>query len=355
MARCRRQSGFALLMVLMILLVATTLGASYLTSRAHYLAESGLEQAMFLLRTNPDALAGSLSVALGPYTADESGDTYVFWAAAAGSADPEQYTLSSQGYVDGIKQTTSVTVQSHNEFRDLVVSYGPRCYWRLGESSPPFAYDQMNRVHGVYYNGTSLGHKGALIGVADTSAQFDGVDEYVDLGGMDVSGDELTLIAWVRRSTSYAGDKDARIISKADGQGAKDQYWTLGTYENSGKRYLHFRLTITNHPKELKADKDLAPLEPGRWHFCAAVYNGSSMKLYLDGKEVGIKTNVTGWISTDSHISAWIGGNPPKDDSQPWSGNIDEVAVFQKALSQSQLQALYQAKYPEIKVLQWHD
>ncbi len=357
MTRRARQHGFALLLVLVLVLVAGTLGASYLSSasiklassvnmdsatRARYLAESGLEHAMYLLRSNPGVLVNSVAAPLGPYKIDGSDNTYILWVVA--DVEPGSYMLWAQATVDGITQTVSLPFESYGYYRELVMSYEPKYYWRLGESAGGVALEETGTAAGVYRNGVALGQPGGIVDPDDTAALFDGDDDYVDLGGLDVSGNQMTILAWVRQSASVPGDKEGRIVAKStkDGRGGT-HYWMLSTRERRGdpSRYLRFRLRLDGRNQDLKSDTN--PLVAGQWYFCAAVYDGSVMRLYINGVEIDTKDKV-GVIDTDPSVDAWIGANPPADNlKRAWSGDIDEVAIFETALTPAQLQALYEA------------
>ena len=118
-----RQSGFALVLVMMALAMAVVLGLSYLSSasvkrassdnlilagRARYLAESGLHHALYLLRNTPEALdAVSAAHPLGPFHADETSDTYVLYAE---KADSRNYLVTAEGRSGGVKQKCSAHV-----------------------------------------------------------------------------------------------------------------------------------------------------------------------------------------------------------------------------------------------------
>jgi Tfp pilus assembly protein PilX len=118
------RKGFALMLVLTVVAIATTMGlACVLTSttrlvasrnlanasRARYLAESGLAHALQVLRANPSALDGSGASPIGPFAIDQTNDTYAFWGQADPSA-PGRYYLWAQGTAGQIARSCSYTV-----------------------------------------------------------------------------------------------------------------------------------------------------------------------------------------------------------------------------------------------------
>ena len=363
----RRQHGFALLLVLMMIMVASTLGASYLSSaslklagsvnmanatRAQYLAEAGVEHAMFLLRTDPGALANSYATPLGRYDIASSEGDYILWAVAAESGVQDHVTITAEGTAEGITRTTSVTVESDNTFSDLVMSYGPRYYWRLSETSNWWTIDEMGRSHGIFYNGVDLNMPGPLVGTDDTAVSFAGNNEFIDVDDINVYGDEMTIIAWVKRAAIGTGHRDGRIIAKAYGAAKHETYWMLATHETAGERYLWVRLRTNDDTDDLKAWE--GKLDAGTWYLCAAVYDGAEMRLYVNANEVASR-NESGNVNTSDSVNAWIGSNPYSSASRPFGGDIDEVAIFGTALTQEQLLTLFQARYPDINVIEWHD
>ena len=84
----------------------------------------------------------------------------------------------------------------------------------------------------------------------------------------------------------------------------------------------------------------------------AATYDGTKMKLYSNGEMVAQRPKL-GEVDVDSEVSAWIGANPGDAASRPVHGTIDEVAVFRRALSDSELRDLYSARVASVKVLRW--
>ncbi|NIL99028.1 MAG: hypothetical protein GTO53_14105 [Planctomycetales bacterium] len=187
---------------------------------------------------------------------------------------------------------------------NIYASYGPIAWWRLNEAAEATtAVDQMKRHQGTYQGAVagSDGVPGDYRGAA-----FDGLNDYVDLGQIDLSGSSMTILAWFRADDfDYA---DGRIISKATSPAVADHFWMLGTTESSGQIRLQFLLKTGGTTTELIASS--GELQPGEWVFAAAVYDGSSMKLYQNGGLVG-ETSKLGTITTDPLVPVYLGDNPP--------------------------------------------
>ncbi len=80
-------------------------------------------------------------------------------------------------------------------------------------------------------------------------------------------------------------------------------------------------------------------LTENQWHHVAAVYDGDTMILYYNGTPVGTRTK-TGTIATNPNIPVWIGGNPSGATHRPWHGSLDELAIYNQALTPQQIQTL---------------
>ncbi len=118
------QPGFAMLMVLILVSAGFILSLAYLSvasvqvqvsqnyqslSRARYIAESGLEHAVYILRFSPEDLEGSSASPLGPFYVDASSDSYTIMA-QEDAETPGLYTLTSNASVGSTMWTSSMTV-----------------------------------------------------------------------------------------------------------------------------------------------------------------------------------------------------------------------------------------------------
>jgi len=113
-------------MVLLLLAAAAILGYSYVTSstvkvistdnlaksvQAEYMAESGLQHALYILQSNPGILEGTELAPLGPFYVDGGQNSYRIYAAADEDV-PGRYYVTAEGTVGAVTRRTSITVQS---------------------------------------------------------------------------------------------------------------------------------------------------------------------------------------------------------------------------------------------------
>lgn len=165
---------------------------------------------------------------------------------------------------------------------------------------------------------------------------FDGVDDYIDLNNMDISGNAITLEALINSSDlSNCPYRDCRIISKAVGLTTPEHYWMLSTYYSGANTVMRFRLKTNGTSTILVATT--GKLSENTWYHVAATYDGTTMRIFLDGNEVG-NTPKTGTITTNAAVDAYIGANPAGIEN-PWHGAIDEVRIWNIARTQAELQA----------------
>ena len=157
------------------------------------------------------------------------------------------------------------------------------------------------------------------------SRDFDGCDDYVDLGnptGLQVKSN-FTLSAWIKPS-SYSNNPSAL-----------GRYWA---YDNLGIRTdnqaLLFQLEIggsayvyTNYSATL-----------GTWYLMTATYDGANVKFYVNGEE---KYNQSASGTSDYYLDGWDIGRGGKNQNY-FDGSIDEVRVYNRALSEREVQQLYE-------------
>ncbi|MEM7262679.1 MAG: LamG-like jellyroll fold domain-containing protein, partial [Planctomycetota bacterium] len=147
----------------------------------------------------------------------------------------------------------------------------------------------------------------------------------VDLGGYDIVTPELTVMLWAnpRSFETY----DSRLISKAKGAQNEDHFLMLSTFL---EQTLRFRLKTSDG--ETTTLVGTQSVQAGEWFHVAATYDGSEMRLYVDGI-FDASTPKTGAVAIDPEVDLWIGGNPGTAN-RFFDGRIDDVKLFGSALDE---------------------
>lgn len=181
----------------------------------------------------------------------------------------------------------------------------------------------------------------AVSGRYGSALQFDGANDYLstDLASIKLAKGSFTLSAWVKTS----GTRQA-IITKSDG----DSSWELGekSFYLDGSGRPTFVGWGNNYINSTSAVND------GAWHHVAVTWSytsGSSGSgaIYVDGVS---KTGTVSYAANNadkSGDSVWIGlsNRQFNEAASNFSGTLDEVAMFDRALSATQVSALMSARY----------
>jgi hypothetical protein len=246
-------------------------------------------------------------------------------------AEGVTYTLTVDDVEDVAGNVIVPGSEAQFEFIDVDPQAGLVGYWPFDEGNGTVTVDASGNGHtGVLVNGPEWSNGPAL--------DFDGVDDYVEVGTFDVPGTALTLAAWILpQELANCPATDCRIVAKATGTAEDAHYFMLSTIDAGGSPRLRFRVKTGGVTTTLIASS--GDLPEGEWRHAAAVYDGAEMRLYLDANLVG-STGNSGAISLDDTVPVWIGGSPGGASERPWDGLIDEVRIYDRALAPGEILSL---------------
>ncbi len=203
--------------------------------------------------------------------------------------------------------------------------YGEALVFPMDEASwNGVSYDVMDSSGNSNNGRAYFGANTVAGGRFGRAGSFDGTSYiYVPHNSSINPTNSITVAAWARSNTStwnnytmFVSKRNAFVLGPQSG--TKLMYFYV--YVNNGWRIASFTPTF---------DITL-------WHHYAGTYDGTNVKLYIDGAPVA-STTYAGNINTDTG-PLYIG----KDDgySRQFNGLLDEVAIFNRALSDTEVLAL---------------
>ena len=161
--------------------------------------------------------------------------------------------------------------------------------------------------------------------------RFDGTNDYISLGTdakLDITL-AITLSSWVRGYSS-AGDTSFFIICRDD-DATHQQYFI-----NFSSSNLSFRIFDGGSAQTVSYSIDL---RDDKWHHVAGTYDGSNLKLYLDGVEVATQAYSGDIDSEGTNEPVFIGQRG--DNARRFYGDIAQAQIFNLALSATEIKNLY--------------
>lgn len=149
----------------------------------------------------------------------------------------------------------------------------------------------------------------------------------------------MSVVAWVRidQDTEWGG-----IFGCLQDNGPHEKGFLLG-YDKVG---FSFGLAGAKTPSatgKITFLKSKTPYKLGGWHHVAAVYDGTRMKLYVDGKLDAESSEQSGDVLYADSAPLVLGRYQDDDEDFPMIGGIREVLWCVNALTAEQLKAHYTA------------
>jgi hypothetical protein len=170
------------------------------------------------------------------------------------------------------------------------------------------------------------------LGASTHSLAVDGTDDRMECG--NVSGlssvTAFSVSFWFRTNTSAL----MYIVSGVGSTG--DFYDGFQVYLSSG----HPHFAVGNGSQYDGAKNTNANLIDDDWHHVAAVMNGSSYTVYVDGSSAGNTVIGNGTVSTTTGTNGGdfkIGARFDENNDYALNGYVDDVALFNRALTSSEV------------------
>jgi gliding motility-associated-like protein len=195
-----------------------------------------------------------------------------------------------------------------------------------------------NGNDGILFNGVQLttdrhGHP-------NSAYSFDGIDDYIQIPGNNLNPSGAMTVAFL---FSPARSGQQTLLGKIDNTSGNGAQFRVGMDLNAVPGG-HFEIypgsngcaTLPANGTEVNTGN---PLSTDQWYCLVGTYDGKTENIYLNG--VLIKTNTVAWSALDQcpnaglQIGRWWSG-----DLQSFQGKIDELRIYDRAITQDEINAL---------------
>jgi len=195
----------------------------------------------------------------------------------------------------------------------------------------------------VAIDASGNGHDGELVGNAgwEKNGKFgsalscDGTEAYVmvpDSEDFEFDGD-FTIACWIQNSQPPSNHSSfvTKGYDKPSGAGGDARPWYLLYFLTTGTVDMFLRDSNGTNSRA----QGVTPVNDGKWHHIVGLKDGDQVRIYVDGKEDGTAPAVDDTYGKNDqplvfmvHYHRWI------------KGLLDEVAIFNRALSEDEISSL---------------
>jgi predicted phosphodiesterase len=219
---------------------------------------------------------------------------------------------------DGVVDIQDLIAVAEHLFEEIL-PVDLTAYWKLDEIEGSVAYDSIWNKDGIL-NGDPLWQP--VDGRRDGALAFDGIDDFVSTPfTLDPASTAFSVFAWVKSSAP-----GQVVIAQQDGTN-----WLMTDAE--GKLMTELK-SVGRDARLLQSE---VVVVDGQWHRIGLVWDVSNRMLCVDGV-VAAEDTQSGLGASGGGL--YIGAGSSLEPGTFWSGLIDDVRVYNVALSDERIEAI---------------
>ncbi|WP_460783888.1 PKD domain-containing protein [Microbacterium tumbae] len=226
-------------------------------------------------------------------------------------------------------QAVSVTVADGeaSEYVNAIIDDSPQLYYPLGDTDQDWA-GANKAVFGSGVSSAASGIENSSTGRSNLNGTSNG---RIVSSSRVAASREFSTELWFRTTSTNGG----KLIGYGDAASGNS-----GSYD----RHVYIRdngqLVFGVYPGSAQTIQSGTGYNDGQWHHVVASQSAQGIRLYVDGQLAASNASVT---SAQDYLGYWriggdnLGGWPSTPSSSYLDGSIDEVAVYDYALSANQV------------------
>jgi len=199
-----------------------------------------------------------------------------------------------------------------------------KAYWRLEGNSN----DAKNSYNGTDTNITY----GTDYGKFNQGASFNGSTSRVNMASFTRPTAAITVSCWVKTSES----ENNNVLGGDDSNQGNAQRSFQLVVTGGKARFLIFNAASLNY---MVGDTTVSD---GIWHHLVGTYDQAEVKIYVDGVLDGDAVVLTGAIRSGTGIGFGHLSDEVANDTTNYVGSLDDVAIFDRCLSDTEILTLYE-------------
>jgi hypothetical protein len=196
-------------------------------------------------------------------------------------------------------------------------------FWHFDETTSPYTDASGNGYHGTGVNVPTSGE--GKFGAR--SLKLNGTTQAVCLPTtVPPPTVQFSSVAWMKITDATSSVRQTIL-------GYHDDSVGLRFYVNNGSLFFQ--------QEDIGARGEFPSNPSGQWTHVAGTFDGTTWRVYVNGSQVGTATGTTKAFSTGRF---WCIGRKPSQESNFFNGEIDEVRIYKRALTATEVANLNQSE-----------
>jgi hypothetical protein len=214
-------------------------------------------------------------------------------------------------------------------------------YWSMDYYNSTGVYDNSTYNNFGTFNG-AFNYSNPVTGARGNARRFNGINDYIQLGfyisSANIQSTGTTWGMWIK-TTNTPTVHNTIITQTGDAAGSYERYGGMGV-DNNGKAYF-----VLYNGSAYILPTSTTSVNDGQWHYVTGVFTlDDNMQIYVDGSlEDTEYAGVAGDTGANNFRIA-SGDILELNMKGFFNGSIDEVVIFNRSLSSTEIKALYDSK-----------